>query len=88
MTNPKQDEITQKERKQILRNDEAQTYLSRAEAEVGSELGGRFKHLGSKTTIVGASGGPTYPKMPKDNPWASKVVPDTPDPLGYEIDKE
>jgi hypothetical protein len=79
-------EITQRDKKDVLRNDEAQTYLSRAEAEVGNELGGRFRHLG-KVQVVGA--GPVkYPTMPEGNPWKENPVPNVPDPLGFSVEDE
>ena len=48
---------------EALRNDRSQgqprpaggqTYLSKAQQELGSELGGRYAHLGRETTVVGA----------------------------------
>jgi hypothetical protein len=60
---PYHSDATQGERKSALANDRAQgqpipargqTYLSKAQQELGSELGGRFAHLGRETTVVGA----------------------------------
>jgi hypothetical protein len=51
------------DRLEALRHDRAQgqpipvrgqTYLSKAQQELGSELGGRYAHLGRETTVVGA----------------------------------
>jgi hypothetical protein len=56
-------ETPKDERAEVLRNDRAQhqpipargsTYLSKAVASVGQELGGRYAHLGRETTVVGA----------------------------------
>ena len=60
---PFSNEASKNERAEVLRNDRAQhqpipargsTYLSKAVASVGQELGGRFAHLGRETTVVGA----------------------------------
>ena len=65
-TNPNtaySNDVPRDERAEILRNDKAQhqpmpvrgqTYLSKAQQELGSELGGRYAHLGRETTVVGA----------------------------------
>ena len=60
---PFSNEASKDERAEVLRNDRAQhqpipargsTYLSKAVASVGQELGGRYAHLGRETTVVGA----------------------------------
>jgi len=60
---PFSNEASKNERAEVLRNDRAQhqpipargsTYLSKAVASVGQELGGRYAHLGRETTVVGA----------------------------------
>jgi hypothetical protein len=60
---PFSNEASRDERAEVLCNDRAQhqpipvsgsTYLSKAVASVGQELGGRFAHLGRETTVVGA----------------------------------
>jgi hypothetical protein len=60
---PFSNEASRDERAEVLRNDKAQhqpmpirgqTYLSKAQQELGSELGGRYAHLGRETTVVGA----------------------------------
>ena len=62
-TRPYENSATQDERLAVLKNDRApgppipargQTYLSKAQQELGSELGGRYAHLGRETTVVGA----------------------------------
>ena len=62
-TAPFTNEASKDDRLEALRNDRAQhqprptggqTYLSKAQAELGSELGGRYAHLGRETTVVGA----------------------------------
>ena len=62
-TRPYENSATQGERLAVLKNDRApgppipargQTYLSKAQQELGSELGGRYAHLGRETTVVGA----------------------------------
>jgi len=60
---PYENEASQRERKAVLKND---TYLARAQATVGEELGGRFQKL-AKTTVTGV---PTVPKQPATSPWA------------------
>jgi hypothetical protein len=60
---PFSNEASRDERAEVLRNDKAQhqpmpvrgqTYLSKAQQELGSELGGRYAHLGREMTVVGA----------------------------------
>ena len=62
-TRPYENSATQGERLAVLKNDRApgppipargQTYLSKAQQELGSELGGRYAHLGREMTVVGA----------------------------------
>lgn len=50
------------------------TYLGRAEAEIGEEMGGRFKRLAA----IPVTGVPTIPTLPASSPWS------VPDPTGIE----
>ncbi|SRR6266849_7204451 len=83
------EEISKAEKQAVLRNDvavrkEAATYFERAQAEIGGEMG-RFKSL-NKQTLVGASGGPVYPRLPPSSPFASDPVPAELD-LGFSVDE-
>ena len=80
----------QRERREVLRNDQllrkqaaedrASTYFAQAQAEIGAELGGRFKHL-SQTVVTGV---PQAPMQPQGSPWRCDPVGPEP-PLGYDI---
>jgi len=72
---------SQAERKAVLRNDRL-TYHAQAQADIGTELGGRFMKI-AKQNVVGASPIP-YPKQPEGSPWASDPVGLEP-PLGEDV---
>jgi hypothetical protein len=94
-------ETSQAERLAALENDQAQlssapltastasqglTYLSRAVATMGNELGGRFSHLArGQQTVVGTGPNP-YPQQPANSPWAADVAGTEP-PLGQDVNK-
>jgi hypothetical protein len=61
---------SQAERKAELKRD---TYLSRAQASVGEELGGRFKHLARETTVT-----PQYPRLPPSHQLFANDPPEPP----------
>jgi hypothetical protein len=71
------DEITQAEKKQILKD----SYFARAQANADLEAQGRFK----KETATKVTGVPTYPPMPANSPWHHDPVPAT-EPLGFDIE--
>ncbi len=80
-----ENETDQATRKAVIKHDQmATTYFERAQAEIGSEMG-RFKSL-NKQTVVGASGGPVYPRLPPSSPFANDPVP-PPEPLGFSVDE-
>jgi hypothetical protein len=58
------DEITQAEKKQVLKD----CYLSRAQAEADM-VGGRFK----RQTETRVTGTPTYPQQPASSPWSRGI---------------
>jgi hypothetical protein len=72
---------TQAERRQVLKNDrQAQTYFERAQVEVGSELGGRFRHL-APASVAGV---PQYPQQPPNSPFHHDPTGPEP-PLGIDV---
>jgi hypothetical protein len=78
---PYNNSATVKEKREALRND---TYLARAQNELGAELGGRFQHLArGQQHVVGTAPNP-WPQMPANNPWSSNVVPNE-EPLGVDV---
>jgi hypothetical protein len=72
------DEITQTEKKQIVRD----TYLSRAQTETDLGTQGRFR----KETATRITAVPTYPTQPASSPWSSDPVAPEP-PLGFSVDE-
>ena len=83
------EEISKAKKLRVLRNDvtvmkEAATFHERAQAEIGSEMG-RFKSL-NKQTVVGASGGPSYPAQPETSFWRSDDTGQEP-ALGFSINE-
>jgi hypothetical protein len=73
------DDITQAEKRQIVKND---TYYSRAQADVGSELGGRYRHL-APASVVGV---PQYPQQPPNSPFHHDPTGAEP-PLGIDVNE-
>jgi len=59
------DEITQAEKKQVLKD----TYLSRAVADADQSGGGRWKKQ-SETSVTGV---PQYPRQPSNSPFAKSL---------------
>ena len=90
MNNPA-DMISQKEKREVLRNDHqvaqdrrVSTYRDAAQASVDDLFGGRFATIG-KPTVTG-TGSISYPRLPKDAPSnQATMVPDEP-PLGVSVD--
>ena len=70
-------EASQAERRQALKAD---CYFNRAQTEVGSELGGRFKHL-STTSVTPV---PQYPQQPPNSPFRQDPTGPEP-PLGIDV---
>jgi len=56
------DEITQAEKKQIIKD----TFFSRAVADADQSVGGRWK----KQTETRVTATPSYPQQPSSSPWA------------------
>jgi hypothetical protein len=84
---PYSNAATRAEKLAVLRNDQVQgtTYVARAIAERGEELGGRFAHLGREQQVVGQ--GPSVYPRPPNGPWAGPdPTPDEP-PLGIDVNK-
>jgi hypothetical protein len=78
---PYNNPATMQEKREALRND---TYLARAQNEIGQELGGRFQHLArGQQHVVGTAPDP-WPQMPANNPWSTNVVPNE-EPLGVDV---
>jgi hypothetical protein len=82
------DDVSQAERRRILSEErKAKTYLSEAQINTDLELGGRFAKL-PKTTVVGASPGISYPRLPQDSPSNQMaMMPDEPS-LGYSVETQ
>jgi hypothetical protein len=80
------DLISQKEKREVLRDDRLarNTYFAHAN-DVELELGGRFAKL-IPTRVTGT--GPTmgYPKQPEGSPWACDPVGTEP-PLAYDVNE-
>jgi hypothetical protein len=70
-------DATQVERRQALKAD---CYFNRAQTEVGSELGGRFKHL----TTTSVTPVPQYPQQPPNSPFRQDPTGAEP-PLGLDV---
>jgi hypothetical protein len=81
MTGEYQNDASQAERKAMLKNDrQAKTYFERAQVEVGSELGGRYRHL-APASVVGV---PQYPQQPPNSPFRQDPTGAEP-PLGIDV---
>lgn len=76
-------DATQSERKAIVTS-ERNTFLSRTEAELEEESGGRFKK-NTRTTIVGVNPASVYPRLPQSSPWASPCPSGNEAPLGVDV---
>jgi hypothetical protein len=70
-------DATQAERREALKAD---CYFNRAQSEIGSELGGRFKHL-STTSVTPV---PQYPQQPPNSPFHHDPTGAEP-PLGIDV---
>jgi len=74
---------TMREKKEMLSHDKiASTYHSRAQSELGLELG-RFSHLAKEQVVTGSTGVPQYPRQ-VGTPW-SEPDPNQEPPLGYSV---
>jgi len=82
---PADNETPQAEKKEVLKNDKAQTMFGRAQADAEEVLGGRYK-LVNKVSLVGA--GPAYPKQPPGSPYSENPIPQYNDPLGYSVEDD
>jgi hypothetical protein len=78
--------ISQKERAEVLKNDQASTLHQFGTSEA-NEIGGRHAAI-NKSTVVGATPSPQYPAQPEGS-WCNQdaLVPDEP-PLAYPIDQQ
>jgi hypothetical protein len=89
--------FTQSQKRSVMENDrkvrEASTYFAQAQADLGSEMGGRFKAL-SPAMVTGSDPTVAVPRM-ASGPWSKNEMPDEPlidgrgesNVLGYEIDR-
>src|SRR5262249_12068716 len=77
-----EDEISQDERRAILRNERGGTYYDIAAAEA-TAVGGRYAAR-ERSTVVGSSQPVAYPAQPSNSPWASDPVGLEP-PLGEDL---
>ena len=77
-----ENDASQRERREVLQNDQAQTYFQRQQTEPSP--GGRYGRLPA-ATLVGTTDG--VPRQPADSPWSQGDLTNHEPPLGYEIDK-
>jgi hypothetical protein len=84
MTRPYHVEATQREKAEVLRNDQRQTFQSRAIAEA-DDIRGRWTEI-HKSNVVGATPTPQYPTLPTSSPFACDPTNVEP-PLGYDINE-
>jgi hypothetical protein len=83
ITMNKADEISQNEKREVMKNDRLNTYQAHAAASIDEERGGRFS-VQTKPTVIGQS--PiSYPKQPPNSPWASDDLLGPEPPLGIDI---
>jgi hypothetical protein len=90
-SDPYHNETSQDERREALINDRDQaqssqgvTYIARATATMGDELGGRFAHLARGQQQVVGTGPSPYPQLPSGSPWRRDPVPQEP-PLNQDV---
>jgi hypothetical protein len=76
-------ESSQKERADVLKNDRANTYAGRAQAEHDLENVGRHA---KPNIVIGTGALPEYPRLP-ENSWTNDPVPPEA-PLGHAIDAQ
>jgi hypothetical protein len=76
-------ESNQAERREVLKNDQAQTYFERQQNEEGP--GGRFGRL-PKAKVVGTTPS-AVPRQGPDSPWSQGHLTNHEEPLGYNIHK-
>jgi hypothetical protein len=79
-----ENDTSQSERREILRNDRLarSTYLDHAIARAEDEAGGRF----AKQAPTTVTGGPQYPRQPAGSPWSQGHVVGPEAPLGFSVD--
>jgi hypothetical protein len=80
------DEISQKEKREILKNDRnvMGTYHALAAASANDLAGGRFAQSTNKQTVIGSSP-VSYPAQPSSSPWSRDPVP-AEMPLGWSVE--
>jgi hypothetical protein len=84
-------EASMEDRREALANDTSKggvssdTYLSRAQSQVGQELRGRFGRLAEANFSVVGKGPLPYPRPPT-GPWAEPDPTGTEPPLGFSVD--
>jgi hypothetical protein len=66
------DLISQAERRRILTDGSAKTYIGQAQ-HMDQNFGGRYAKVHT-TTVTGAGPGSGFPKMPANNPWATEPI--------------
>ena len=81
MTHEFNNQASQSERREVLRND---TMLSRQQNTI-DDSGGRFAKL-TPATITGATPAPQYPQLPASSPWSNGFDENVEPPLGYAVD--
>lgn len=82
MNNP--DDASMAEKRRIIAEEQISSYRAHAEANADMDLGGRFALVQKPATVVGASPGVSYPRLPESSPWHTDPLPPEP-PLGIDI---
>jgi len=81
------DEISQAEKRAILKQDRGTTFFERSQLDLALESQGRFRNVTS-ATVVGATPH-AVPRMPANSPWATGIdqLTGKEPPLGYSINE-
>ena len=74
-------QASQSERREVLRND---TYFAR-QSNTADDAGGRFAKL-TPATITGSTPSPQYPQLPASSPWSGGFDQNMELVLGFSVD--
>jgi len=76
-------QASQAERREVLRND---TYMARQQNTV-DDVGGRFAKL-TPATVTGSAPSPQYPQLPEGSPWAKGFDQNVEPPIGFDVNAQ
>ena len=82
MTHEFNNQASQSDRREVLRND---TLFSRQQNAI-DDSGGRFAKL-TPATITGVTPAPIYPQLPASTPWSNGFDTNVEPQLGYAVDE-